>query len=54
MTDAQVREHIEQAANRWEERSHHSWALDLRILTGVGITVQPPPDASVRRRIAGT
>ncbi|HZZ50593.1 MAG TPA: DUF5710 domain-containing protein [Pseudonocardia sp.] len=52
MTDAQAHEHIEQAVDRWEERSRHTWALDLRMLTGAGITVQPPPDASVRQRIA--
>ncbi|WP_017597337.1 DUF5710 domain-containing protein [Nocardiopsis lucentensis] len=37
--------HVREAFALWERRSRAVWELDLSMLTGVGITVQPPPDA---------
>ncbi|MCY9783131.1 DUF5710 domain-containing protein [Nocardiopsis sp. EMB25] len=37
--------HVREAFVLWERRSGVVWELDLGMLTAVGITVQPPPDA---------
>ncbi|WP_306368152.1 DUF5710 domain-containing protein [Nocardiopsis sp. CC223A] len=43
-----ARHHVDEAFALWEHRSRTVWDLDLGMLTGAGITVQPPPEA--RRR----
>ncbi|GGP36810.1 DUF5710 domain-containing protein [Streptomyces abikoensis] len=52
MSPGQARQHVDAAFALWEQRSALTWSLDLRILTGAGITVTPPPDARHRRGIA--
>jgi len=42
---AAARRHVSEAFALWERRSSVVWELDLRMLTGVGVTVQPPPEA---------
>jgi len=46
--------HIASAASMWRFRSETDWSLDLSILTGVGITPQPPPTPAQRRTQAAT
>lgn len=45
---AQIADHVEHAFAVWDRRSRRVWELDLRILTGVGITVRPPERAADR------
>jgi len=51
-TDAEA--HIAAAASLWRFRSETDWALDLSILTGVGITPQAPRTPTQRRTQAAT
>ncbi len=44
--------HVEAAFETWHDRSLTTWDLDLGILTSAGVTVQRPPKAGERRRIA--
>ncbi len=53
-TRADAEAHIAAAASMWRFRSETDWALDLSILTGVGITPQPPPTPVQRRTQAAT
>jgi hypothetical protein len=52
MTRLQAEQHVAAAFDVWGRRSRHLWALDLRILTGAGIRVCPPPDATGRAEVA--
>ena len=52
MSDREARNHVQDAFTVWERRSHVDWTLDLGILTGAGITVQPPPEAASRANLA--
>lgn len=47
-TAADVALHLEGTAEDWYRRDQHRWDLDLTLLTGVGITVTPPPDREHR------
>ena len=40
--------HVDAAFALWERRSARAWALDLSMLTGAGITLAVPPNASDR------
>ena len=51
-TQYQADEHVRQAFAVWNQRSHTAWTLDLSILTGAGVTIVPPPEATVRPQIA--
>jgi len=53
-TRADAEAHIAAAASLWRFRSETDWSLDLSILTGVGITPQPPPTPAQRRTQAAT
>jgi len=53
-TRADAEAHVAAAASLWRFRSETDWALDLSILTGVGITPQPPPTPAQRRTQAAT
>lgn len=44
---ADAEAHIAAAASLWRFRSETDWSLDLSILTGVGITPQPPLTSTV-------
>ncbi len=46
--------HVAAAASLWRLRSETDWALDLSILTGVGITPQAPRTPAQRRTQAAT
>ncbi|WIM93135.1 DUF5710 domain-containing protein [Actinoplanes oblitus] len=52
MTEAQAREHVEDAFRQWRERSRITWSLDLSMLTDAGITLAPPPEPGQRAAIA--
>ncbi len=53
-TRADAEAHVAAAASLWRLRSETDWSLDLSILTGVGITPQPPPIPAQRRTQAAT
>lgn len=44
--------HVESAIQTWRSRCMSTWSLDLSILTGAGVAVSKPPDASGRREVA--
>ncbi|WP_307867755.1 DUF5710 domain-containing protein [Umezawaea beigongshangensis] len=48
----QADQHVSEAFDLWARRSRVTWALDLGVLTGAGVTVTPPPAASDRARVA--
>lgn len=52
MTPAQAEQHVQAAFNLWRRRSARTWALDLGILTGAGVTVVAPPSAAGRQSAA--
>ncbi|MGA5824162.1 DUF5710 domain-containing protein [Kitasatospora sp. NPDC094028] len=52
MTPVEADQHIRRAFNVWRARSRLTWTLDLSMLTNVGITVAPPPDADARAGVA--
>ncbi|MER7828227.1 DUF5710 domain-containing protein [Streptomyces sp. NPDC096097] len=52
MTGAQADLHIASAFEAWQTRSRITWTLDLSMLTEVGITLAPPPDAAARADVA--
>jgi hypothetical protein len=52
MTDQQARTHCRNAFALWRERSTREWALDLTMLTTIGVTLAPPPASSDRVHIA--
>ncbi|WP_017594916.1 DUF5710 domain-containing protein [Nocardiopsis potens] len=54
MTDAQAREHVDDAFTVWEARSALAWTLDLSMLTSAGVEVSPPPEALARAEAART
>jgi hypothetical protein len=54
MTETQATEHIIEAFQLWQSRSRRTWALDLKLLTGAGVTVQRPPDPTTREQVAET
>jgi len=45
---AAAQRHVEEAFALWEQRSQLVWELDLGMLTGAGITVEPPLEALQR------
>ncbi|MGW5876083.1 DUF5710 domain-containing protein [Nocardiopsis terrae] len=49
---AAAQRHVSEAFELWERRSRVVWELDLNMLTGVGVTVQPPPEAWQRAQDA--
>lgn len=53
MSADEAESHVEDAFATWRRRSAHTWALDLSILTDVGVTVTRPPTAAERAAIAG-
>jgi len=53
-TRADAEAHVAAAASLWRFRSETDWALDLSILTGVGITPQAPRTPAQRRTQAAT
>ncbi len=53
-TRADAEAHVAAAASLWRLRSATDWALDLSILTGVGITPQSPRTPAQRRTQAAT
>lgn len=42
---AAAQRHVREAFALWGRRSGVVWELDLSMLTGVGVTVEPPPEA---------
>jgi len=44
--------HINGAFRLWQKRSRIEWFLDLSMLSGAGIEVKEPPEATERRRQA--
>ena len=44
--------HVANATQLWRFRCMSTWSLDLSILTGAGVAVSKPPDASGRREVA--
>ena len=52
MTRPQARSHVAAAFDEWRARSIGEWALDLSILTDVGVQVRRPPAPADRRIIA--
>jgi hypothetical protein len=52
MTKAQTEQHITEPFQLWQSRSRHTWTLDLRLLTGVGVTIRRPSDPTTREQIA--
>ncbi len=52
MSWAEVDQQIDEAFELWQARSSRDWALDLSILTGAGITLASPPEASERYHLA--
>ncbi|WP_285730397.1 DUF5710 domain-containing protein [Nocardiopsis sp. ATB16-24] len=49
---AQAQQHVDEAFALWERRSRVVWELDLSMLTDVGVTVEPPPEAWERAQEA--
>jgi hypothetical protein len=52
MTEAQTAEHITEAFQLWQNRSHRTWTLDLQLLTGASVTIRRPPEPTTREQIA--
>ena len=52
MTDAEARDHVRVAYEKWAVRSALTWELDLSILTTAGIQPRRPPTADQRAEVA--
>ncbi|WP_202034976.1 DUF5710 domain-containing protein [Streptomyces albus] len=52
MTEAGAEAHVRAAFALWRQRSARAWTLDLRMLTGAGVTVLSPPPAAGREETA--
>lgn len=52
MSERDAGEHVDAAFELWQQRSRVTWTLDLSMLTDVGVTIKPPPDADERPGIA--
>lgn len=51
MGEHEADQHVMDAVSTWQRRSAQDWTLDLSILTGAGIELAPPPDATSRRDV---
>ncbi|MHA6798657.1 exonuclease domain-containing protein [Bounagaea algeriensis] len=52
LSEQDANEHVQAAFELWSKRSAITWELDLSILTNVGVTITPPPQAEDRAEIA--
>jgi hypothetical protein len=52
MTVTQAWDHVHVAEELWVERSQRMWELDLRMLTGAGVTLRRPERAADRAAVA--
>jgi 5-methylcytosine-specific restriction endonuclease McrA len=50
--DHQAHSHVDDAFRLWRLHSETQWTLDITMLTAVGISVTPPPEAGQRRDVA--
>lgn len=49
---SQARSHVDEAFALWRRRSAIDWQLDLTMLTGAGIRLAAPPEATERRTVS--
>jgi hypothetical protein len=48
MSQTEASSHIRAAFDLWQQRSRHTWTLDLSLLTDAEIELSPPPTAGAR------